>query len=173
MGQPMLIPRTTRRALSLIELVVAVVIIGIVAAMAVPRFSRAAGQGAPAELRSRLAALRSAIELYYYDHGVYPGQHAAGPDGGAGAAAAFVAHLTLATNEAGAVSLGPYLRSGVPACPVGPAAGREGIHVVSERAGLRFHADVPQAGWVYCPATGDIVANCDQTDADGVRYDAY
>ncbi len=56
--------RASRRAFSLIELVIVVVILGIIGAVAIPRMSRGAEGAAESALVSNLATLRGAIELY-------------------------------------------------------------------------------------------------------------
>ena len=55
--------RSVDRAFSLVELVIVLVIIGIVAAIAVPRITRGATRASAVALRSDLATLRNAIEL--------------------------------------------------------------------------------------------------------------
>jgi prepilin-type N-terminal cleavage/methylation domain-containing protein len=63
----------SRRAFSLIELVIVVVIIGIIAAIAIPRLSRGAAGAADAALIGDLAVMRSSIDLYVTEHqGLYP-----------------------------------------------------------------------------------------------------
>ncbi|HUU84479.1 MAG TPA: prepilin-type N-terminal cleavage/methylation domain-containing protein [Phycisphaerae bacterium] len=61
------------RAFSLIELVIVTVIIGIVAAIAAPRFSRAGKSATASYVVGSISTVRQAIELYYAEHGQYPG----------------------------------------------------------------------------------------------------
>ena len=64
---------SSRRAFSLIELVIVVVILGIIRAIAIPRMSRGAVGAADSGAISDLAVLRSAIDLYQAEHdGTYP-----------------------------------------------------------------------------------------------------
>src|SRR6185436_16825731 len=80
-----------RSGVSVVELIIAIVILGLLAALAIPRFSRA-GQGtAEDELRHRLSVLRTAIELYRTQHSGYPGTIDGQP--AADAASVFVAQL--------------------------------------------------------------------------------
>ena len=58
---------------SLVELVIVVVIIGIIAAIAVPRLTRGSEAAGEEALLADLAAFRTAIDLYSIDHmGSYP-----------------------------------------------------------------------------------------------------
>ena len=52
-----------KRAFSLVELIVVVVIIGILAAIAIPSFSRGAAGAGDSSVRGNLAVLRNAVEL--------------------------------------------------------------------------------------------------------------
>jgi prepilin-type N-terminal cleavage/methylation domain-containing protein len=173
---------TRRGAFTLVELVVAIVILGLLAAMAIPRLSRGAVDGDEAELRSSLSVLRTAIELYYHDHGVYPGREPAGSAAAEpGTAAAFVRQLTRYTDAAGRVSAtpggsfcyGPYLRQGVPPCPVAPRSPSGGVWLVSGSAIPAYSEAAGNAGWVYNCDTGYVAANSPGVDAQGVRYDRY
>jgi type IV pilus assembly protein PilA len=60
-----------RRGFTLIELLIVVVIIGILAAIAIPKFSATKGKAYIATMKSDLKNLASAQESYYYDHSVY------------------------------------------------------------------------------------------------------
>ena len=171
-----------KRALSLVELVVVIAILGIVAALIIPRMTRADVDSAGPVLRERLSVLRTAIELYYHDHGAYPGQRADGTSAGvAGAQAAFIAQLTRYTNADGRVSdksgptfcFGPYLQNGIPPCPLGAQAGLSGVYMVGDRFVPAFTADATDAGWIYNFQTGYIAVNADEVDGDNVRFDKY
>lgn len=115
------------RGLSLIEVLIAIAIIGLLAVLAVPRFSRAAIEPQIVNPRPALVTLRSAIELYYYDHGAYPGQHSDGINP-PGSTEAFCRQLIAFSdgqghasgNKTEAFRFGPYLRDGIPPCPVLP-----------------------------------------------------
>jgi prepilin-type N-terminal cleavage/methylation domain-containing protein len=56
---------------TLIELLIVVVIIGILAAVAIPKFSGTKGKAYLAAMKSDLKNFASAQESYYYDHSVY------------------------------------------------------------------------------------------------------
>jgi prepilin-type N-terminal cleavage/methylation domain-containing protein len=62
-----------KRAFTLIEILIVVVILGILAAIVIPQFSDASTQANEANLRSQLQTLRGQLELYKVQHGdTYP-----------------------------------------------------------------------------------------------------
>lgn len=170
-----------QRAFSLVELIVVVVIIGILAAIAIPRFSRGTEGAGGSGVRGNLAVLRNAIELYFYEHGEYPGKNLAGASAAAGTEAAFIAQLTKFSDDAGdsvdtkdATHIyGPYLRKGIPPCPVPPRIGKTGIEMVSGTTAPAYTASNANAGWVFNYDTGDLVVNSNATDPESVSYDTY
>ncbi|MGD2108925.1 MAG: prepilin-type N-terminal cleavage/methylation domain-containing protein [Phycisphaerae bacterium] len=112
-----------RPAFSLVELVMVVTIIGIIAAIAVPRMSQASTRATANALQATLSNVRKAIDVYYAEHGKYPGYTPGtnAPDGDA-----FVDQLTMYSDGSGATSAtygkpyvyGPYLRKPFPKNPM-------------------------------------------------------
>ena len=112
-----------RRAFSLVELVMVVTILGVLAAIAVPRMTSAATNAAGTALQATLANVRKAIDVYYAEHDRYPGyDHVTGnPNDDA-----FVDQLLMYTDAGGKTNAtyghpfiyGPYLRSPFPKSPV-------------------------------------------------------
>ena len=155
-----------RGAFPALELAIVLVVLGIVASVVVPRMSRGAPAGLPADARDpilvgRLKALRTAVDAYTKDHGGHP------PD-----ADRVVPQLTTFTDWAGRTSrvrtgqhvLGPYLRE-VPALPVGANKGKSTIGLVTD----------PRTGWTFDPTTAGIRPNTrpDERDGAGRAYSAY
>ncbi|MGE3181487.1 MAG: prepilin-type N-terminal cleavage/methylation domain-containing protein [Phycisphaerae bacterium] len=172
--------RKNRQAFSLVELIVVVVIIGILAAIAIPRFSRGAAGAGDSGVRGNLAVLRNAIELYFYEHGEYPGKNGDGTNA-AGTALAAVSQLTMYSDGDGQVSAtktataiyGPYLRTGIPACPVSPRLGQTGLSMKTGTTAVAYDAAATTEGWVYNVDTGAICVNSNATDQEAVSYDTY
>jgi len=63
--------RSPRSGFTLIELLIVVLIIGILAAIAIPKFQNTKGKANAAALRSDLRNLASAQEAYFYEKSVY------------------------------------------------------------------------------------------------------
>jgi len=61
----------TRRGFTLIELLIVVVIIGLLAAIAIPKFQNTKGKTYTATLRSDLRNLATAQEAYFYTNNLY------------------------------------------------------------------------------------------------------
>ena len=60
-----------RKGFTLIELLIVVVIIGILAAIAIPKFEHTKGKANVSAIKSDLRNLMSAQESYYYDYQTY------------------------------------------------------------------------------------------------------
>ena len=111
-----------RLAFSLVELVMVVTIIGVLASIAVPRLSRAATGANSAALQATLASVRKAIDMYYAEHGGYPGYD---PSTKTPSGDWFIQQLTMYSDDDGntnasfstTYSYGPYLRKPFPTNP--------------------------------------------------------
>lgn len=169
-----------RFAFSLVELVIVVVIIGIIAAIAIPRISSGAAASDEAALKADLTTLRNSIDRYAAEHnGTFPGAANDGIGGAATSAPAFVNQLTKFSNAQGQVSLsqdpayrfGPYLRR-VPPLPVGD--NRDNSEVAIDTSNSPPVVTTGSEGWVYNPVQGEIIANSDRANRANTRaYDEY
>lgn len=125
----------SERGFTLIELLIVVVIIGILAAIAIPKFSSTKGKAFMATMKSDLKNFASAQESYYYDNGVYYAGAVPDPalsfspssgvtititEGGVAGWAATAEHATIANTCAifvgGAARPAPATVEGSPAC---------------------------------------------------------
>lgn len=106
---------------TLIELLIVIIVLGVLAMAIIPQMSDISADAKTSTCQTTLAGMRSAVELYYVQHGnVYPGAVIIGE---LTSAQSFVAQLTQYTNAAGGVSVsktaeykyGPYIK-GEP-CP--------------------------------------------------------
>ena len=168
-----------KSAFTLVELLVVIIIIGILAAVAIPQFGDTSTQAKTAALDQSLATVRAAIELYYYQHNnTYPGKIATQKDGGGAtaitalhtsASVAFVNQLTKYSNAAGDTSdeksssypFGPYIKPRMPANPL-PAAtaasAPSGVATVDSSSPIAPDAK-PATGWKTNIQTGEFIAN--------------
>jgi prepilin-type N-terminal cleavage/methylation domain-containing protein len=141
-------------AFSLVELVMVVIIIGIIAAIAVPRMTSASKSAEAQALAATLADVRKAIDCYYAEHGKYPGYN---PDTGAPDGDRFLKQLAMYTDGAGNTSgapgypyiYGPYLRRPFPRNPF------NGLDTVSVRKDPASAAPAAgSVGWVATLSNG-------------------
>jgi len=102
-----------QRAFSLVELVIVIVIIGIVAAIAIPRFSSASRRATARSVAKTLKVINDAVEHYKAEHGCYPGMISCKRKELRGGLAAM--QLLIRTERSGACAAdtgiyGPYIR---------------------------------------------------------------
>jgi prepilin-type N-terminal cleavage/methylation domain-containing protein len=171
--------RTTNdryRGFSLIELVIVVVILGIIAAIAIPRMSRGNQGAAENTLAGNMAVWRSALDLYQSEHGgAYPKDNTT-----------IVAQLTQYTDSTGAWAAtkdsihihGPYMRT-VPPLSVGELGDSLSSPRGSTTIGPASLGGAPSTlaeggyGWVYDGA-GNLYPNTGSlADANGKLYSSY
>lgn len=162
-------------AASIVEITIAIVILGVVAALAIPQLSRADSPGPGPDVRARLTILRTAIELYHKDHGGYPCQdsvHAAGTTGPAGGGSVDESPARAAADSAAFLrAAGPYLRGGVPRSPLRLRPGPAKVYIAA--GDVAEAIATIDADWIYNADTGYIFANSPRSDEQGVRFDRY
>lgn len=158
----MMISRSRLQAgFTLVELL----IVGVLAAIAIPQFSASTDDSKVAALDSSLSNLRTAIELYYQQHGAYPSAVAAGGAFGAiNTEAAFRDQLTNYTSAAGAASTtkdttykyGPYLKKAT--LPADPINGVATVEIITTGT-LGMTASGSTGGWKFDNKTGQLIVN--------------
>lgn len=173
------IQQSTTGGFTLVEIIIVVAILGILAAIVVPRFSNAAQTAGATALREDLKVLRTQIAVYRAQHmGVSPG-YPAGSTSSQSASPSlevFIAQMTQFTDEKGATSttknsqyrFGPYLL-------------KMPVNSINDSSEIRFIAadeSFPTApagrqGWLYQPSTGTIAANVAGEDSSGLAYFDY
>ena len=163
----------SRRAFTLIEVLIVVVILGIVASVIIPQFSATPYAAKESALRADLVQLRSQIQLYRFQHdGVFPN----------GTADNVVKQLTWAStldgNTAAAGTAGypygPYL---IGQLPTNPFNGGNGVLVKSSAISstdvdpTAMQGSV-KVGWIYSSYTGQVIANSTGNAGSGIALSA-
>lgn len=177
-------PRRSRKHLgfTLIELMITVTIIGILASIAIPKFSDMVRKSKEGALKGQLGGIRSALAIYYADvEGSYPGI-IAGMNCGMSSCIGVNALQVLATK---------YLRSiPYPAVPDyhpsnGPTPWTDTDVGGPSGTSLAVYFSAPTANpdwgqlWLYFmdpawPATwGQVFVNCTHTDTKGTVWTTY
>ena len=149
---------------TLVELLIVVVILGVLAAIAIPQFSASTDDSKVAALDTSLNNLRTAIELYYQQHGHYPSSVTGGGSYAVDTEATFTAQLANYTSAAGVVNTtktpvfkyGPYLKKAtLPAEPINNIATVQ--IVVTGTLGMTAAGGA--GGWKFDNKTGQLIAN--------------
>jgi len=140
-----------RPAFSMMELVIVMLIMGVLAAIAIPRMSGGSANAKAQALLASLAEVRNRIEVYKAEHlGHVPGL-------------TFVAQMTQYSDDQGATSdkpspeypYGPYLQ----AIPKNPYSGSNAVRFLLT-AGPTAEARSVDLGWTYNVVTGEFDADC-------------
>jgi prepilin-type N-terminal cleavage/methylation domain-containing protein len=164
----------TRRGFSLVEILIVVVILGILAAIAVPKFSNAATVSRENTLKENLRLLRTQIGVYYTQHtDCYPG-YPGGDITATPAGDVFVNQMTQCTDTVGHYSanpsvvykFGPYIQQ----MPGNPVNGLITMKIIAAAATMTADGST---GWLYQPSTGAILPNQAGNDSEGKHFSDY
>lgn len=160
-----------RSGFSLVEVLIVIIVVGILAAMAIPRFTSSSDQARETAMRSSLNSLQRAVELYRHEHeGVYPGavSHRTGSPVAtvAQAESAFVAQLERYSTRGGRTALiasgsfryGPYLRQGLPVNPMNECSGITCDITETDVTKMQGNS-ADGTGWRFYVRTGRIIPN--------------
>ncbi len=163
------------KAFTLVEILIVVVILGILAAIVVPKFSGASDQARASMLADDLRLMRTQFMVYKSQHhGVSPG-YPGGDDTAAPNGDALVAQMTLASNAAGTtgaigsvgLNYGPYFRE----FPPNPVNSKTTVLVIEDAGAVPAASNV--FGWIYQPSTMTIRADSTGVDDQGKAFYNY
>ena len=164
----------SRRAFSLVEILIVVVILGILAAIAVPKLSSASQVSRENTLKESLRLLRTQVGVYYTQHAdSYPG-YPGGDTGQTPTGDTFVHQMTQCTDSSGNVSAnpssvykwGPYIQ----AMPGNPVNYLGTITIIGPGAPMTADGTT---GWLYQPSTGSVQPNVTGKDSEGKNFSDY
>ncbi len=174
---------TKQKGFTLVELLIVVIILAILAAIVVPQFASSTDDAKDSALASNLASIRSAIDLYYQQHGEYPSSKTAVPVGCIGTAAtgivntpaSFLEQLSLYTNadgqacstqSAGLFTYGPYLKKSE--LPKNPITEYSNLDVVftGDLSMTGAAAGTANKAWKFDNISGKFIA--DHVDYDDI-----
>ncbi|MCK4411938.1 MAG: prepilin-type N-terminal cleavage/methylation domain-containing protein [Candidatus Eisenbacteria sp.] len=164
-----------RSGFTLVELLIVVIILGVLAAIAIPQFTSNTEDARISALDTNLSEMRNAVELYYHQHSAtYPGanryDNGAAVTTTAQADTSFLKQLTLYTAATGVTSTskdathkyGPYIKKAMPANPYNSS--NEATCDITE-TDITQVAAAGTAGWKFYVKTGRLIAN-DGTHTD-------
>ncbi|WP_146400376.1 prepilin-type N-terminal cleavage/methylation domain-containing protein [Pseudobythopirellula maris] len=140
--------KTKKNGFTLVELVVVILVLGILAGVAAPKFLSTSSEAVDNGLQHTLTIVRDAIEIYIAKN------DGAKPPSDSGAN--FVAAIE------------PYIRGSFPVCPVGPAKNAT-VEIVTAAGGDA----VPTAGWAYNSTDQTFFCNysAELASKSGIDYD--
>jgi len=183
-----------QRGFTLVELLIVVIILAILAAIVVPQFASSTTDAEVSSLDTTLTNMRSAVDLYFQQHGEYPGALTAvvatcpnsgtpgtgvAPTGTVGVAQTFLDQMSMYTDTDGKAcsttdttfKFGPYLKK--KDLPSNPVSKTNALSVVAI-GDLVMAGASPAAGWKFDVITGKFIANDSvNTDSAGNTYDTH
>jgi prepilin-type N-terminal cleavage/methylation domain-containing protein len=144
---------TARKAFTLIELMIVVAIIGILAAIALPKFSALVAKSKEGATKGALSSLRTALSVYYASsEGMYP------------------------TDDLSVLMVNGKYISAIPTVklPDAPHPNSSLVTTAASEAALITEA----GGWAYINAVnthswGKIAVNCSHPDSGGTVWSTY
>ncbi|MCD6378517.1 MAG: type II secretion system protein [Planctomycetes bacterium] len=168
--------RKHTHAFTLVEILIVVVILGIIAAIVIPKFSNASAMAKASMLADDLRVIRTQIQIFKSQHlGVAPGYPNCDPSAQP-TEQAFIDQMTKASTATGEIAepgtpgykFGPYLRE----IPENPINGKSSVLIIAN--GQPFPASPDDThGWIYQPSTLIFKAGCSGKDENGKAYFDY
>jgi len=165
--------RTRRRAFTLVEILIVVVILGILAAIVIPQFTNAAQSARETTLKDLTRHLRMQVTMYKNQHrDISPGLTYSATTA---TEAVFIEQMiqysdeegNVSTSSSGTYKYGPYLEK----IPANPMSNLNTLKLVAN--GAAMPAADNTTGWIYKPETAELVPNTTGVDEQGVAFTSY
>jgi prepilin-type N-terminal cleavage/methylation domain-containing protein len=151
-----------KKAFSLVELMIVVAVIGILAAMAIPKVQNYSTEAKEAAAKENLQTLRATIELYASKHNGVPPGYASDDPTKFPMPVGVIARQQLLTNT-------HYIRT----IPKNPFNGLATISCLGNNADFPANGGTGAYGYLYKPATKTIKLDAPGTDSKGMKYSDY
>jgi len=139
--------RNIKKGFTLVELLIVIIIIAVLAAIAIPKFSNSSQRSKESSLRANLKLVRNAIDLFRADTGAFPANMTGLTTSTTAGLSAAAAACTIAATD----WRGPYLQ----AVPVDPVSG----------SAMTYGTSAADVGTVKSSATGNGL--------DGTAYSTW
>ena len=168
--------RRTEKAFTLVEILIVVVILGILAAMIVPKFSNVSQLARQSMLADNMRMLRMQMAVFKSQHmGVSPGYPDCDP-AQAPTEDALVSYLTLASDQAGNLaavgtdgfSYGPYFSVMLE----NPVNGKATVEIIGDAEAFPVAGD-DSHGYIYQPSTLTLKCDTPGIDENGKSFWDY
>ena len=165
------------RGYTLIEILIVVVILGVLGAIVLPKFSDASHTTLENTLKDDLRYTRTQIIVFKAQHNDTAPGYPCGKTSASPTEQDFLMQMTLATDEfcnlykpSAAKKLGPYLKK----MPVNSLNGLSTILIVPNGSSMP-PAGLPDnsTGWIYKPQTLELIPNTAGNDTEGTPYVEY
>jgi type II secretory pathway pseudopilin PulG len=165
----------SRRAFTVVEILIVVVAIGILGMVVIPQFTRASQQSKQNQLKDVIQYLRTQVAVFKAQHQDVPPGYPQGNPELSPSPDDFIGQMTHSSdvncNYSGpggqTFAYGPYLA----AMPVNPVNGKSTVEVIGNNQGIPV-AD-GSTGWIYKPQTQEVIANVVGKDDSGASYATY